>query len=441
MFHVKGMQMKKVYSICEYEYFTREKVTEDSRYCPLPSKIFDLLLDCILAYPIEKNKIQTFFLVTQKRRVGTVIQATNYVGTFLLKNGVGIEILPKIVEDHTLHKENRKIFLQMLMEVWKLPIKKVEKASLQAEKNGFFWWFITIFLKETEILVKQGLSSEYHLEESNENFLKGKLLFSKQITKNSVHQEHFYVEKDVFNEDRPENRLIKATLLKVNKVADSKNKARIKRLLSYFYQIDPSFQVEKDFGLCKKDRSSKRYNTVLEWCQIFLNRKKFGMFYGNEKFLSLFFPMDQLFEQYVAKQIYQFFYKKQYTVKTQIKGTYLLEIRSNSLKTNCEEMKGCFELIPDIAIWKGKKLILLDTKWKLLNIEKRNYGITQDDIYQMFAYGVRYQAKKVLMLYPKREKLQEEIIFNSKNNVEIKVVWVDLLHMDQTLESIRKEIE
>ena len=43
---------------------------------------------------------------------------------------------------------------------------------------------------------------------------------------------------------------------------------------------------------------------------------------------------------------------------------------------------------------------MLDTKWKLLSPQWHNYGISQADMYQMYAYQKEYSAKQALLLYP-----------------------------------------
>lgn len=45
------------------------------------------------------------------------------------------------------------------------------------------------------------------------NIFKGKILFSKQVKLNCFHKEHNYVEYDAFTANRPENKLLKATLI------------------------------------------------------------------------------------------------------------------------------------------------------------------------------------------------------------------------------------
>lgn len=66
----------------------------------------------------------------------------------------------------------------------------------------------------------------------------------------------------------------------------------------------------------------------------------------------------------------------------QDRGYYLFE----------EDNRRVFALRPDIVIVRpdGHKIIM-DTKWKrLISNRETNYGISQADMYQMFAYAKKY---------------------------------------------------
>jgi 5-methylcytosine-specific restriction enzyme subunit McrC len=70
--------------------------------------------------------------------------------------------------------------------------------------------------------------------------------------------------------------------------------------------------------------------------------------------------------------------------------------------------KDWFRLKPDFVVRHGNQdLMVLDTKWKLLDSLKVNgkdkYGLAQSDFYQLQAYGQTYLDGKgdVVLIYPK----------------------------------------
>lgn len=75
-----------------------------------------------------------------------------------------------------------------------------------------------------------------------------------------------------------------------------------------------------------------------------------------------------------------------------------------------------FALRPDIVLRNEDtgRVIVLDTKWKvLINEPRKNYGISQADMYQMYAYAKKYNTDEIVLVYPKTEAFSgyEEISF------------------------------
>ena len=127
---------------------------------------------------------------------------------------------------------------------------------------------------------------------------------------------------------------------------------------------------------CIITRNKKDYTTALLWSKIFLMGKSFTSFSGSKIAFALLFPMEKLFESYVAEILRKNLNKSLYSISIQDKTYHLFD------KPNKK-----FLLKPDIVV-KNKKnndIFILDTKWKLLSNQKSNYGISQSDMYQMYA--------------------------------------------------------
>lgn len=55
------------------------------------------------------------------------------------------------------------------------------------------------------------------------------------------------------------------------------------------------------------------------------------------------------------------------------------------------------------------RVIVLDTKSKvLINNQGKNYGISQADMYQMYAYAKKYGTDEIVVIYPKVEAFKED---------------------------------
>jgi 5-methylcytosine-specific restriction enzyme subunit McrC len=61
--------------------------------------------------------------------------------------------------------------------------------------------------------------------------------------------------------------------------------------------------------------------------------------------------------------------------------------------------------------WRTTAEIIWDTKWKKIDSTdyKWNYGISQADMYQLFAYANNYKCKDLYLIYPKNENFTEPL--------------------------------
>ncbi|HPG35172.1 MAG TPA: McrC family protein [bacterium] len=361
----------------------------------LPKTEFKSLEDFVLKAREDDEYGCEYLRLGFKKGLDKILTAKNYVGIIETKNHI-IEILPKIYKNENDDDNTRKIFLKMLKSLRNLPFRHFNTASLESEKLHLFEIFVRMFLEELGKLVRSGIKSQYVLNEENLNVVKGKIKWSEQIRHNLVHKERIFVEYDEYSVNRPENRIIKTTIEFLARKGFSNNTSRLIRQYQFIFdEIPASFNIEKDFLLCKNNRLVKDYLNLLPWCRVFLKNESFSTVTGRNDVFSLLFPMEKVFESYVADEI-----RKNigdgYIVSTQDK--------SHNLFVDLEK----FALRPDIVISKGEEKIILDTKWKVIESisESGRNNISQADLYQMFAYGKKYGAKTLFLIYPENEKFQ-----------------------------------
>jgi 5-methylcytosine-specific restriction enzyme subunit McrC len=409
------------YKIREFDSFTRNVVVASLNYYALPELVFDQLEQFILTQNSEQetNPLE-LMVISSKRGIGKVISARNYVGLITMSNGTVIEILPKLYtqQNEASEIETKTVFLEMLKFLKEVPYKSFNHSNLHIMNHNIIEIFIRMFVEEVYKLVKGGLKSTYIDYQDNEFFLKGKLDFARHINANYLHKERFYITYDLFSVNRAENRLIKTTLDFLRRVSSSsKNRKDIHTLFAVFDKVDDSVHPDKDFEQIVLDRNNLEYKTILQWCKIFLQRKSFTAFKGSEIAFALLFPMEKVFESYVAERLYQFLDSSIYKVKLQDRGCHLFE----APKT--------FQLRPDIVIEGNDSTIILDTKWKLLNAKHSNLGVSQADMYQSFAYSHKYRAKDVFLLYPWTTSVNDlttPVIYSNPNGERVSIGFVDL---------------
>ena len=116
--------------------------------------------------------------------------------------------------------------------------------------------------------------------------------------------------------------------------------------------------------------------------------------------LALLFPMEFLFENYVAHQLRQQYPKREH--KTQDRAYSLVENHRG---------KRIFQMKPDIVMRKEERTIVLDTKRKMINENNREkkYDISQSDMYQLFAYSQKYNSDSVYLIYPRSQNFVNDL--------------------------------
>lgn len=374
------------------------------------------------------------FLRISSHKGFKVIKPQNYVGVINIDNKVQIEILPKI--DISGENKLRNLFLKMLSCLKEFKGKSFKNAQINDSKLPIYEVFIQMYLNEVQELLKRGLKSDYLAIEENLTFFKGKFLINQHLKHNIVRKDRFFMAYDEFHINRPENRLIKTTLLKLNKITtNGRNQLLAKRLLAEFEMVGQSMNIDKDFYLVKKDRNSQAYQSLMIWSQIFLKNKSFSTFKGTKNVNALLFSMEKIFEAYVAKKLKIHF--PEWNVETQKKDKYLFDNPKS------------FRLKPDIYMSKDGSSIVLDTKWKKLNQdESKNYGISQVDMYQMYAYAYKYDVENIILIYPKHNEIsfkndyttyvqKQNNVYNLKSIV-ITVFLYDLLKDEISLKKLTK---
>ena len=363
----------------------------------------------------RENFAAVEFLKPGRDKKGDFLQAQNYVGIIQTKSGDSLEILPKIHDnDNSSNEEaienSKKILLTMLKTLKSHPFKNINIANLKSLNLPLLEIFISMFLNEVSKLIKIGIKSDYVELKDNLNFLKGKLKISEQIRKNIVHKERFYVCYQEFSIDRAKNRLIKSTLEFLYKRSkSSRNQRLIREYLFIFDEISSSSDINADFSRLKLNRQTKYYEQALLWSKIFLQNKSFSPYRGSDVAFALLFDMNKLFESYVGNFI-----------KKKLPDAIL----QHSQKHLIEKPKG-FMLKPDIFLRHQKRNYIADTKWKII---KSKDDISQTDLYQLYAYGKKYECSKQLyLIYPRISGINQKAMkFRYENDMRLNVLYFDL---------------
>lgn len=395
---INQSKIKKPITIIEYWFLCTKRniqYPEWSHY--IDEKSFDELETFIID---ESNQSEEFLSLSYKKEYWKVIVANNYVWVIQTKSWTVIEILPKITKasDNEDIDKTRNIFLRMLKTLKDSPFKNLNDANLKNQKFPILEIFIQLFLYELSVLIKKWIKKNYISEIDNLRYIKWKLKIKENIITNIVDHSKFVCEFDDFSENIKENRLIKTCLLKLQSIcANKKNQQDINLYLHLFSDVDVVKDVKTDLKIVDNiNRLHTYYLPVLKWVKLFLWNESVVNFSWTTLALSLLFPMEKIFESYVANVLKDKL--KNHRVDAQDSSFYLIE---NQRK---------FRLRPDIVIDNmTNDIIIADTKWKKIKPTDTNYWISQIDLYQLYAYAKKYDSKKLYLIYPENINFSETL--------------------------------
>jgi 5-methylcytosine-specific restriction enzyme subunit McrC len=377
---------------------------------------------CELAASFSKHGVKVFELEGRRK-----LKLDQYVGVIETPCGTRIEILPKHVElngvdDIKVIQDERELLQKMLSVSLHLPYREAGSANLNRFKKPLHEWIITQFLASFERLVQRGLRFDYNRVQEEQKFLRGQLHHVKYMRQPPTKKHIFPIEHDVYEVNRPENRLIRMALEVVcKKTKDANNWKLAQELRLMTSEIPRSLKIQQDFRQWQSGRIFALYAEIKPWTELILGEDMPVSTQGEWRGMSLLFPMEKLFEHYVAYHLRRAL--PEYQVRTQ-----------HSTEHICEHQKSkIFKLKPDIFIDRSKAKMLnvvLDTKWKLIDQNDRSgrYGLKDSDIQQMFAYSHYYlkHESEVIMVYPYRagkfDQPLDDFCFRHTQGAKLRVV-------------------
>jgi 5-methylcytosine-specific restriction enzyme subunit McrC len=385
-------------TIREYARLTTEAVEPSLDLARVSPSAFDWLCELSAGF----NRSGATLLQVEGRRT---LKWDSYVGVLETPCGTRLEILPKHHEQDDCVAKSRRLLRKLIQRALQLKPREASIASLELFDAPLSEWVMAQFLAELDLLVKRGARFDYRRVEEEQRFLRGQLNVVAQMRQPPGRQHHFQIRHDVFLPDRAENRLLKLALEQVAKsTQDAANWRLANELRTMLAEVPASAQVDQDFRAWSRDRLMAHYQAVKPWCELILNRQMPMAVSGGWRGMSLLFPMEKLFECYVAGWLRNQLLP-QARLTTQSSREYLCEHDSGQM----------FCLKPDLLIDLPERRWILDTKWKRVDARRRdtNYDLSQGDFYQLFAYGHKYRNASgeptLVLIYPYWSGLQQAL--------------------------------
>lgn len=385
-----------------YEFDALVSASSSSEEAHLPTTIPDTVFAWLESLALQLSGTgRTVWLRLGQRHGRRTVQVLNFVGVVRAPNGYSIEILPKVGKCiGGGAAEARKLLIDMLRCLRKFRHIQTDSAHLAVARMPLLEIFITEFLQVVGRLLKHGLRNDYVLQQENLFALRGKLLFTEHIKQNICRRDRFFAAFDEFSSNRPENRLLHAALRRCLAWTKLQSSLRMAHELCFaFADVPVSVLPDLDFQRIRPDRAMSNYAEALAWARLILQEESPLTAKGGQLAPSLLFPMEALFEAFVAN-----------CLSRQAISGHSLKVQAKSLFLVKHQGQNLFTLKPDILIEEaGEKRMVLDTKWKLIDCETgaggEKFGLSEKDFYQLYAYGQNYLGGcgEMALIYPKTD--------------------------------------
>lgn len=314
--------------------------------------------------------------------------------------GCSLEILPKI-DAETLEPNAtiRHRLVRMLDVAIGLELGDGAAAAMARQTETLLDILIRLFADRLLAEARRGLPSAYLSQEGDLPALRGRLNVRRQFTAFAIRPDRLACRYDELLADTALLRIMKACVILLRRYARAaETLRRLDELRFLLADIGDVPLSNLPWSQVRIDRTNRRWESLYGLARLFLKRKWQATHHdGREQHgITLLFPMNDLFEAYIAALAKRALRGTEWTVHCQGGGLFCL----------IEEGEGGrlrFRTKPDLLIKQGRDAVMIiDTKWKRIgrNPEDAKRGVSQADVYQMMAYARLYRCPEVMLLYP-----------------------------------------
>ena len=204
------------------------------------------------------------------------------------------------------------------------------------------------------------------------------------------------------------------------------------RQLMEVAEVPQAASTQADWQRHRVDRSMPHYGPVMQWVGLFLFGQGLATYSGRHRNLSLLFPMEEVFEDFVTHSFRR--HLSDYRVTSQSPKKPLAKI----------EDQDAFEMRPDISLWRGARVaFILDAKWKEIDAlsEDPKHGINQGDLYQLYAYAKGNGCDTVALVYPRTQTFTSELRYRLLGDVTLLCLPFDVEKPKESVELSKQRLE
>jgi 5-methylcytosine-specific restriction enzyme subunit McrC len=347
---------------------------------------------------------------------GNKAKSKNYVG-FFQNDDTYLVIHPKIFKSLSLNTESNELILRHLFfwfdycRRWRFPVSNLNSELLTN-------------INLPELFIKLIANRFYQVIEAQPLLLytevpeallvpKGRINFNRYVNDHfrKGNQQILACDHELLLFDNPFNQTIKFVIRSLQiKTRLSETQRMLDMVLFLLDEVTDRECTSELLDAMTINPFFSDYENVRNLCKMVLNQQMYSQSKADQSQWSLLFPMEYIFEDFIAGFIEQHF-SKEWKIEYQKSDMYLT---SEEIFQMQHDIFLTFKALPHIQI-------IIDTKYKLRGSnfkQDKKKGIAQDDLYQMISYAFRRGCKNVLLLYPNESELiQESDTFNITSGI------------------------
>jgi 5-methylcytosine-specific restriction enzyme subunit McrC len=346
------------------------------------------------------------------------LKATQFVGVLRLGD-VTVQILPKIDYDpggdpeaaleSQLHRSAvqsaTRNLLHFLSYTQDIQVREQDVASLLARRSDWFEILTRLFAANLHREMKRGVERAYVRKEEALRVIKGRWQLERQLTQHPHVKHIFDVVYDEFLADTCLNRVFRFVVERLLlRTQDRQNQRLLRDLREWLSEVTKVGRIcQADLEAVHFTRLNERFRPSFNLARLFIENRAFQLSTGLRRTFAFVFDMNRLFEEFV----YRFIERNRRRVLPDrwhdLRITAKASDRSVYLAEKLPGGRRLFRLVPDILFSKrsGQPVLVVDAKYKQLDHESRQWGVSERDVYQMLAYTTRLGCSNTVLLYPR----------------------------------------
>lgn len=237
----------------------------------------------------------------------------------------------------------------------------------------------------------------YRAVEGFSRIFRGRLSFPAQSLEQVRRPGTFAAARVELHEDTPENLFLKAAIVRLLPRVSGRVRRRLEEAHAQFDAVADVSEPWQEYVRIRRDRLQPEYAAAIDLAEGLLRGSVGGLLAGSARNRSEIVYTPELFERFVARTADDVAKGLGYQAQPKASGRYL-----GSWINGPRAGRGSFELIPDVEI-RGKALascLVIDAKWKWLDLSSPTLGVQPEDLHQAAVYGARLGCRRVALAYP-----------------------------------------